>query len=217
MEKVGTKVYHTWNSRTTTVIKLVSKWHHLRNCMNDSVERHCSRVRLEKVIYLVQKYWKMPRSRFKWLEKIRLLSPDRWALRIKGEEIYHSKLVILYTLRFPLWEHSKIQSHGKVSYKICQSIQDHWLQGRSGLSTRVAATAVRHTWRISCVAAQEVLASSIGTTANGETWPRGDLTYNERLIKILYTVERVTHNKVIKMCKVQWSHHTEDEATWEHK
>jgi hypothetical protein len=45
----------------------------------------------------------------------------------------------------------------------------------------------------------------------------GDLTYNEKLIKILDTAERVTHNKVIKICKVQWSHHTEDEATWEHK
>jgi hypothetical protein len=45
----------------------------------------------------------------------------------------------------------------------------------------------------------------------------GDLTYNERPIKILDTVERVTHNKIIKMCKVQWSHHTEDEATWEHE
>jgi hypothetical protein len=43
----------------------------------------------------------------------------------------------------------------------------------------------------------------------------GDLTYSERLVKILDTVERVTRNKVIKMCKVQWSHHTEDEATWE--
>jgi hypothetical protein len=29
--------------------------------------------------------------------------------------------------------------------------------------------------------------------------------------------ERVTRSKVIKMCKVQWSHHTEDEATWEHE
>jgi hypothetical protein len=45
----------------------------------------------------------------------------------------------------------------------------------------------------------------------------GDLTYNERLIKILDTVERVTHSKVIKMCNVQWNHHTEDEATWEHE
>jgi hypothetical protein len=45
----------------------------------------------------------------------------------------------------------------------------------------------------------------------------GDLTYTVRLIRILDTAERVTHNKVIKMCKVQWSHHTEDEATWEHE
>jgi hypothetical protein len=45
----------------------------------------------------------------------------------------------------------------------------------------------------------------------------GDLTYSERSVKILDTVERVTRNKVIKMCKVQWSHHTENEATWEHE
>jgi hypothetical protein len=30
----------------------------------------------------------------------------------------------------------------------------------------------------------------------------GDLTYSERPIKILDTTERVTHSKVIKMCKV---------------
>jgi hypothetical protein len=45
----------------------------------------------------------------------------------------------------------------------------------------------------------------------------GDLTYSERPVKIFDTAERVTRNKVIKMCKVQWSHHTEDEATWEHE
>jgi hypothetical protein len=45
----------------------------------------------------------------------------------------------------------------------------------------------------------------------------GDLTYSERPVKILDMAERVTRNKVIKMCKVQWSHHTEDEATWEHE
>jgi hypothetical protein len=44
-----------------------------------------------------------------------------------------------------------------------------------------------------------------------------DLTYSERPIKILDTAERVTRNKVIKMCKDQWNHHTEDEATWEHE
>jgi hypothetical protein len=42
-----------------------------------------------------------------------------------------------------------------------------------------------------------------------------DLTYAEYPIRILDTLTRVTRNKVIKMCKVQWSHHGEDEATWE--
>jgi hypothetical protein len=44
---------------------------------------------------------------------------------------------------------------------------------------------------------------------------QGDLPYIEYPIKILDTLTRVTRNKVIKMCKVQWSHHGEDEATWE--
>jgi hypothetical protein len=40
-----------------------------------------------------------------------------------------------------------------------------------------------------------------------------DLFYQEYPIKILKTSERVTRNKKIKMCKVQWSHHTGEEAT----
>jgi hypothetical protein len=35
---------------------------------------------------------------------------------------------------------------------------------------------------------------------------QGDLTYTEHPIKILDTLTHVTRNKVIKMCKVQWSH-----------
>jgi hypothetical protein len=42
-----------------------------------------------------------------------------------------------------------------------------------------------------------------------------DLSYEEYPVQILETSERVTRNKRIKMCKVQWSHHTEEEATWE--
>jgi hypothetical protein len=40
-----------------------------------------------------------------------------------------------------------------------------------------------------------------------------DLTNTEYPIKIIDTLTRVTRNKVVKMCKVQWSHHVEDEAT----
>ncbi|WVZ75550.1 LOW QUALITY PROTEIN: hypothetical protein U9M48_023590 [Paspalum notatum var. saurae] len=44
---------------------------------------------------------------------------------------------------------------------------------------------------------------------------REDLTYTEHPVKILETSEWVTRNRRIKMCRVQWKHHTEDEATWE--
>jgi hypothetical protein len=42
-----------------------------------------------------------------------------------------------------------------------------------------------------------------------------DLSYQDYPIKILEKFERVTRNRRIKMCKVQWSHHIEEEATWE--
>ena len=42
-----------------------------------------------------------------------------------------------------------------------------------------------------------------------------NLTYEEKPVKIFEYASRVTHSKVIKFCKVQLSHRTEDEATWE--
>jgi hypothetical protein len=42
-----------------------------------------------------------------------------------------------------------------------------------------------------------------------------DLTYSEYPVRILETSRRITRSKVINMCKVQWSHHSKDEATWE--
>jgi hypothetical protein len=56
---------------------------------------------------------------------------------------------------------------------------------------------------------------------SGEQFPmedldaREDLSYQEYPVKILEMSESVTQNKRIKMCKVQWSHHTEEEAAWE--
>jgi hypothetical protein len=41
-----------------------------------------------------------------------------------------------------------------------------------------------------------------------------DLSSQEYHVRILETSERVTRNKKIKMCKVQWSHHIEEEVTW---
>jgi hypothetical protein len=42
-----------------------------------------------------------------------------------------------------------------------------------------------------------------------------DLSYPEHPIKILEQKDRVTRRKTIKFFKIQWSNHTEEEATWE--
>ena len=42
-----------------------------------------------------------------------------------------------------------------------------------------------------------------------------DLSYAEYPIKVLDTKERSTTREKVKMYKIQWNHHTEEEATWE--
>jgi hypothetical protein len=44
---------------------------------------------------------------------------------------------------------------------------------------------------------------------------KADLTYPENPIKILDQKDHVTRCKTIKFFKVQWSNHSEEEATWE--
>jgi hypothetical protein len=42
-----------------------------------------------------------------------------------------------------------------------------------------------------------------------------DLSYQEYPVKIIETSKRVMRDKKIKMRKVQWSYHIQEEATWE--
>src|SRR4051812_9166079 len=42
-----------------------------------------------------------------------------------------------------------------------------------------------------------------------------DLSYQEYPVRILDSAARVTRRKKIRFLKVQWSHHSEKEATWE--
>src|SRR6266540_2285561 len=44
---------------------------------------------------------------------------------------------------------------------------------------------------------------------------QSDLSYTEHPIRILDEAKRKLRNRTIKMVKVQWSNHTEEEATWE--
>jgi hypothetical protein len=61
--------------------------------------------------------------------------------------------------------------------------------------------------RYLCVPEEQILMEDLGS--------KEDLSYQEYSVKILETSKRVTRNKKIKMCKVQWNHHTEEEVTWE--
>jgi hypothetical protein len=42
-----------------------------------------------------------------------------------------------------------------------------------------------------------------------------DLPYHEHPVKVLDQKDRVTRRKTIKFFKIQWSNHSEEEATWE--
>jgi hypothetical protein len=42
-----------------------------------------------------------------------------------------------------------------------------------------------------------------------------DLSYPEHPIKFLDQKDHVTRHKTIKFFKIQWSNHSEEEATWE--
>ena len=42
-----------------------------------------------------------------------------------------------------------------------------------------------------------------------------DLRYQEVPVKILDTVTRMTRNSEVRICRVQWSRHGVEEATWE--
>jgi hypothetical protein len=44
---------------------------------------------------------------------------------------------------------------------------------------------------------------------------KANLTYPEHPVKILDQKDCVTRRKTLKFFKVQWSNHTEEEATWE--
>jgi hypothetical protein len=44
-----------------------------------------------------------------------------------------------------------------------------------------------------------------------------DLTYIEKPTQNLETADRATQRSTIRMCKVKWGHHSEEEATWKER
>jgi hypothetical protein len=62
---------------------------------------------------------------------------------------------------------------------------------------------------------EQMLEAQIIEETNAEIEP--DLSLAEYLMRVLGRKERQTRRQRVKMYKIQWSHHTEEEATWETK
>jgi hypothetical protein len=53
--------------------------------------------------------------------------------------------------------------------------------------------------------------------AEANAWIEPDFLVVEHLLRVLDQKERKTRRHTVKMYKIQWSHHTEEEATWENE
>jgi hypothetical protein len=60
---------------------------------------------------------------------------------------------------------------------------------------------------------EQIPEAQIIEETNAEIEP--DLSLAEYPMRVLDHKERQTRRKMVKMYKIQWSHHTEEEATWE--
>jgi hypothetical protein len=58
-----------------------------------------------------------------------------------------------------------------------------------------------------------VLETEVITKANA--WIELDFSPIEHLMRVLDRKERKTRRHTVRMYKIQWSHHTEEEATWD--
>jgi len=87
MERVGIRVCHMQSFHTTIATRKVSRWHHLKPCMDGSVEPRCFGIKREKHKCLGQMCYGMQNS--KWELSGRTSeqhSPDRRVMLTHGGE-----------------------------------------------------------------------------------------------------------------------------------
>ncbi|WVZ84420.1 LOW QUALITY PROTEIN: hypothetical protein U9M48_031457 [Paspalum notatum var. saurae] len=198
MGPVGISAYLMLNSHITTATKLVSKSHHSKLYMvfgPGIIEDAEQQLRVEnlKIAQSRQKSYADNRRRelnFKVDDFVYLkVSPMRGVRRFNMK----GKLAPRYIGPFKV-----LEKKGEVAYR---------------LELPPSLSGVHDVFHVSqlkkCLRVPEEQAPLEDLNV------QEDLTYTEHPIKILETSERITRNKRIKMCRVQWSHRTENEATWE--
>ena len=108
---------------------------------------------------------------------------------------------------FNAWNQRQIRS------TLHQTLWNHRRMWTSSLLTTTPFATCRSPWCLPYISAQEMCPSS-----NQDYWTARNL-YVARSILCWISSQNLgserTRPKVVKMYKIQWNHHTEEEATWE--
>jgi hypothetical protein len=176
--------------------------------MDIDIEPHCFGMRRENGKFSNLTYWKKPRSKFVWLGKtfVSRNRDKRATPTIEVGDFVYLKVSPMRDLR-----HFKVR--GKLTPRFIGPFKI--LEKRGELAYQLELppqlSDVHDVFHVSelkkCMRVPEEQIPMEDLDA------MEDLSYQEPPIRILETFKRVTRNKRIKMCKVQWSHHTEEEAT----
>jgi hypothetical protein len=157
----------------------------------------------EAIVHLIQENMKAAKSCQETYANKR-----RWPLEFKvGDHVYlrvspmkgmkrfgvKGKLAPRYIEPFPI-----LEKCGTVAYK---------------LNLPPSLARVHNTFHVSQL--KKCLKAPVNIVLPEVTPLEADLSYLEHPIKVLDQKDRVTRHKTIKFFKIQWSNHSEEEATWE--
>jgi hypothetical protein len=84
-----------------------------------------------------------------------------------------------------------------------------------GIQVEVTSENVCHTQCVPCIPTKKCIRLPTKVITEPDIDIEPDLSYQEHPSKILDYKERSTRAKTIKMYKIHWSNHTEEEAMWE--
>jgi hypothetical protein len=110
---------------------------------------------------------------------------------------------------------SKISSAREIGPSVHWTIQSVEESLSSSIPVGAARGNVTHTSDVSCLPVTKVFESTRRETSAETIDLQPDLRYQEVPVKILDTVVKKTRVLEVRVCRVQWSRHGVEEATWE--
>ncbi|WVZ80842.1 hypothetical protein U9M48_028288, partial [Paspalum notatum var. saurae] len=204
IDRLTKSAHFILNLLTTTATKRVWKWHLSKLFMVGDVEYHSTSLNpVEEQVKLIHSHLKRAQSR----QKSNSDKRRRPLVFLKGNHVYllvspmkgvhrfgvKGKLAPRYIGPFRITEQC-----GPVAYRV--EVPSHL----------VAVHDVFHVSQLKrCLRVPE----EVVDTSQIQIEP--DLTYEKQPIKILNQKQRSTRRRAINFYKVQWSNHSEEEATWE--